>query len=44
MIEDKLNIGIFIHKFLIEEATGSFTFTNSFLNIPKSLEKNSHSL
>ena len=39
MIEDKLNIGIFIHKFLIEEATGSFTFTNSFLNIPKSLEK-----
>ena len=39
MIEDKLNIGIFIHKFLIEEATGSFTFTNSFLNIPKGLEK-----
>ncbi len=39
MIKDRLNIAIYARKFVIEEATGSFTFTNSFLHIPISLEK-----
>mgnify|MGYP003706029041 FL=1 len=39
MIEDRLNIAIYARKFVIQEATGSFTFTNSFLYVPKSLEK-----
>ena len=43
MIEDRLNIAIYARKFVIEEATGSFTFTNSFLHIPISLEKKVHS-
>ena len=39
MIEEQLKVGIYARKFVVEEATGSFTFTNSFLNLPQSFER-----